>query len=133
MSGYRVRPGGTVSPGGDVEMNAGLAVTRLLVRNTGDHPVHVTSHYHFFEANKRLLFDRGLAFGKRLDVPSGGSVRWEPGETREVGLIGFGGRREIFGFNRLTDGQLDESTKARAVEKARALGYLDSAAPTEEV
>lgn len=122
-----MKPGETVTPDEDVELNEGAPTTSLVVRNTSDRPVHVSSHYHFFEANKRLRFDRAATFGKRLDIPAGGSVRWEAGETREVDLVPFGGRGALYGFNNLVNGPANERAKRTALEKARAFGYLDSA------
>ena len=95
-----------------------------MVANTGDRPVQVGSHYHFFEVNRRLVFDREKAYGYHLDIPSGTSVRFEPGEEKEVQLTRMGGRRRVFGFNDLTCAQTEECTKAAAVEQARLKGFL---------
>jgi len=122
-----MKPGELLTSGGDVELNEGAPVTQLAVQNTSDRPVHVSSHYHFFEANKRLRFDRAVAFGKRLDIPAGGSVRWEARETRDVELVPFGGRQAIYGFNGLVNGSINARTKETALARARYLGYLDSA------
>jgi urease subunit beta len=91
-------PGEVVTPEGDVEINAGLPRTTLLVANTGDRPIQVGSHYHFAETNKALDFDRALARGQRLDIAAGAAVRFEPGQAREVTLVPFRGRREVYGF-----------------------------------
>jgi urease subunit gamma/beta len=97
----------------------------VTVRNTADVPVSVTSHWHFFEANPRLSFDRAAAYGRHLDVPAGSSVRFDPGTDVEVRLVGIGGRRVAVGFAGLVDGPLDEPGGLdRALAKARALGYL---------
>ncbi len=80
----------------------------MSVNNTGDRPVQVGAHYHFFETNKALVFDREKAYGMRLDLPSGTSVRFEPGDVKEVRLIPYGGRRTIYGFNGLVMGRLDD-------------------------
>jgi urease subunit gamma/beta len=94
------------------------------VTNTGDRGVQVGSHFHFFEANKALDFDRAAAFGMRLDCPSGTAVRFEPGESKEVALVAFGGTGNISGFNGLTEGPADlEETRARALERARSRGF----------
>jgi urease subunit beta len=91
-------PGEILAPDGDIELNADLPRTRLVVANTGDRPVQVGSHYHFAETNPALRFDRAAARGQRLDVAAGSAVRFEPGQTREVTLIPFRGKREVHGF-----------------------------------
>ena len=92
---------------GDLELNAGRPVTTVLVANTGDRPVQVGSHFHFFETNAALCFDREATRGLRLDIPAGTAVRFEPGDSREVQLVPFAGDRRIFGFNGLVNGPLD--------------------------
>lgn len=87
-----------------IELNKGRKTISLLVKNIGDRPVQVGSHFHFFEVNKCLSFDRKTAFGFRLDIPSGMSVRFEPGEEKTVQLCSFGGKSEIYGLNNLTNG-----------------------------
>lgn len=95
-----------------VPYNFGYEAISLEVKNVGDRAVQVGSHYHFYEANEEgLRFDRKKAFGKRLDIPAGTAVRFEPGEKRTVNLIDFGGKRRIFGFNNRVNGYLDESTE----------------------
>lgn len=91
-------PGEIETLPGDIELNAGLPRTALTVANTGDRPIQVGSHYHFAETNPALSFDRAAARGQRLDIAAGTAVRFEPGQTREVTLIPFQGRREIYGF-----------------------------------
>jgi urease beta subunit len=125
---------------GEVMVGAGAvvpastaAVTHLPVENTSAWPVVITSHFHFFEANRRLRFDRARAFGCHLDVLAGGSVRFEPGETKEVALVLYGGDRAVYGFNGLTDAVLGtgadlERQRAQAVARLRAAGYLDTGA-----
>jgi urease subunit beta len=100
-------PGEVFPAGGDLQLNAGQSVTVLMVSNTGDRPVQVGSHYHFAEANAALEFDRVSARGKRLDIPAGTAVRFEPGQRREVSLIDIGGARKIYGFNQHVMGALD--------------------------
>jgi urease subunit gamma/beta len=113
-----------VTPAGEIELNAGRRRARLAVTNTGDRGVQVGSHFHFFEANRALDFDRAAAFGMRLDCPSGTAVRFEPGESKQVELVAFGGSGEIGGFNALTNGSVHlEETKARALERARSRGF----------
>src|SRR4051794_26999302 len=91
-------PGEVITGEGEIELNAGQPTTRLTVANTGDRPVQVGSHYHFAETNPALRFDRAAARGKRLDIAAGTAVRFEPGQTREVVLVPFRGRRVVFGF-----------------------------------
>ena len=99
-------PGEIICPEGEIEVNAGQPVTTLEVSNTGDRPVQVGSHYHFAEANIGLAFDREAARGQRLDIPAGTAVRFEPGQTREVHLVPFGGARVVYGFNAKVMGAL---------------------------
>ena len=91
-------PGEIIPMSGDIELNAGAAPVTLEVANTGDRPVQVGSHYHFFETNDALRFDRALARGMRLDIAAGTAVRFEPGQRREVTLVPLGGLRRVFGF-----------------------------------
>ncbi len=92
-------PGETLPAAGEIELNAGAKRTTLTVANTGDRPVQVGSHYHFAETNNGLDFDRVAARGKRLDIAAGTAVRFEPGQSREVTLVPFGGARRVVGFN----------------------------------
>jgi urease subunit gamma/beta len=91
-----------------IELNAGRETRRIEVGNRGDRPIQVGSHYHFFEVNRSLLFDRAAAYGMRLNIPAGTAVRFEPGDTRDVELVAIGGRRNLHGLNRLVDGPLDD-------------------------
>ena len=116
-------PGELLARGDDVTINADRETAAVTVSNTGDRPVQVGSHFHFFEANAALAFDREAAFGMRLDVPAGTAVRFEPGDERAVDLVAIGGERIVSGMNSLTDGPLDEETKAAAVERARDAGF----------
>lgn len=99
-------PGEILAAPGSIELNAGLPVTVVMVANTGDRPVQVGSHYHFAETNAGLSFDRAAARGMRLDIPAGTAVRFEPGQSRTVQLVPFGGARRFFGFNGLVMGEL---------------------------
>ena len=99
-------PGEYLLKDGDVELNAGREATRLRVSNSGDRPIQVGSHTHFFEVNQALQFDRERAYGRRLDVPAGTSLRFEPGEARDVSLIPLAGRRMAYGMNALVNGPL---------------------------
>ncbi len=100
-------PGEIIPMPGDIEVNAGLEKTALHVSNTGDRPIQVGSHYHFFETNPALLFDRAAARGKRLDIAAGTAVRFEPGQSREITLVPFRGKRAVFGFRGEIMGSLD--------------------------
>ena len=100
-------PGEILAADGDIELNAGLPVTVLMVANTGDRPVQVGSHYHFAETNPGLDFDRVAARGRRLDIPAGTAIRFEPGQRREVRLVPFAGARAVWGFNAQVMGALD--------------------------
>jgi len=95
-----------MSDAAPLRANDGLATVRLLVANTGDRPIQVGSHFHFYEVNLALKFEREAARGFRLDIPSGTAVRFEPGDTREVSLVALAGRREVFGFNGKVNGPL---------------------------
>ena len=101
-------PGEYFFDGPEIELHPGRTAVTLSVNNTGDRPIQVGSHYHFFEANKALVFDRVKAYGMRPDLPSGNSIRFEPGDTKEVRLIPYGGRRVVYGFNALVSGRLDD-------------------------
>jgi urease beta subunit len=120
-------PGEIISGNNEIILNEGRKTVDIAVTNTGDRPVQVGSHYHFFETNKLLGFDRALAYGTRLDIPSGTSVRFEPGETKTVRLTELGGRRRVFGLNGLTGGQTGGATLASALENARQKGFLEGA------
>jgi urease subunit beta len=100
-------PGELFPAAGDIELNAGRATVTLTVANTGDRPIQVGSHYHFFETNRALQFERDKARGFRLDIPAGTATRFEPGQTREVRLVAYGGARRVVGFNGRVNGALD--------------------------
>ena len=100
-------PGEVITLPGDIVLNEGAAAIALTVANTGDRPVQVGSHYHFFETNEALDFDREKARGYRLDVPAGSAVRFEPGQSRGVKLVPIAGKREVYGFNQDVMGALD--------------------------
>ena len=108
-----------------VPYKAGRESIQLKVKNVGDRAVQVGSHFHFYEANEEgLRFDREKAYGKRLDIPAGTAVRFEPGEERTVKLIDFGGKRRIFGFNDLVDGYLDINKKAKGISNDKVSGNV---------
>ena len=100
-------PGQIIPEDGHIELNSGKDVKTISVSNSGDRPIQVGSHYHFFETNKALIFDREITLGMRLDIPAGTSIRSEPGDTTEVKLVTYSGYRNVFGFNALINGPLD--------------------------
>jgi urease beta subunit len=107
-----------------IELNAGRRKATVTVSNTGDRPIQVGSHYHFFEANRALEFDRDSTLGMHLDIASGTAVRFEPGDSREVELTTFAGHQRLIGFSHLTDGGLNSAdTCARAVRRAAVRGF----------
>jgi len=115
-------PGEILPAEGVIRLNAGRESRTIEVRNRGDRPIQVGSHCHFIEVNRALEFDREAAYGFRLDIPAGTSVRFEPGEERPVQLVALAGRRLVQGVNRLAEGLLDDSdAKSRALTRAR--GY----------
>ncbi len=119
--------GGYVCHAAPITYNDKSPVTVLLVRNTGDRPVQVGSHFHFFEVNRALAFDRATAFGKHLDIPASTALRFEPGDEREVKLVPYGGKRAVYGFNNLVDGptagKAGDARKAKAVALAAKRGF----------
>jgi urease beta subunit len=119
-------PGEIITESGEITLNAGRETRVLDVASRGDRPIQVGSHFHFFEVNRALRFNRADAYGFRLDIPAGTSVRFEPGEERTVNLVALGGRRIVRGLNGLVSGALDEpAVRAQALERARARGYVD--------
>ncbi len=121
--GEEERPGEVLPAPGEIVLNAGRQAVSLRVTNLADRPIQVGSHYHFVEANPYLRFDRARAYGRRLDVPAGMAVRFEPGETRTVQLVEIAGERVIRGGNALATGPVSEEGRRRAVEAARARGF----------
>jgi len=122
--------GGYQHPAGEIELNAGRDVTRLDVTNGGDRPIQVGSHYHFAESNRALRFDRLGAYGQRLDIPAGTAVRFEPGETREVSLVPFVGRRIWTGGHGLVAGELDAPGARERFAKALAAAGFETGRET---
>jgi urease subunit beta len=111
-------PGEYILASGYIECNQGRRAERIRVTNTGDRPVQVGSHFHFFEVNRQMEFDREKAFGMRLNIAAGTAVRFEPGEEKEVELVSFGGNQKIVGFNNLVDGSVhDHGNKGAAMGK----------------
>ena len=114
-------PGEYILAKGDIECNVGRSTIKIIVVNTGDRPVQVGSHFHFFEVNKQMEFNREKAFDMRLNIAAGTAVRFEPGEEKEVELVTFGGIKKIVGFNNLVDGETaSAASKINALEKATA-------------
>jgi urease subunit beta len=113
-----MKPGELLLKSGEIELNAGRPTVNVTVANTGDRPIQVGSHYHFFETNGALKFDRAKARGFRLDIPAGTAVRFEPGQTREVRLVAYAGARKVYGFNAKVNGKLDGG-KAKAAAKKK--------------
>lgn len=107
-----------------IDCNVGRSTTNVAVTNTGDRPVQIGSHFHFFEVNKLMEFDREKTFGMRLNIPAGTAVRFEPGEEKEVELVSFGGAKKIVGFNNLVSGDVNEEPiKITALQKIEVLGF----------
>jgi len=116
-----MKPGEIVVGEGEIVLNAGGAVASVTVTNTGDRPVQVGSHFHFFEVNKALRFDRAVTYGMRLNIKAGTAVRFEPGQTSSVELVQYGGTRFVSGFNRLVEGFLDDdAVKSQALKNVKA-------------
>jgi len=112
---------------GPIQANAGRKTAVVMVRNAGDRPIQVGSHFHFFETNRELSFDRAAAFGMRLNVPAGTAVRFEPGEEKQVELTEFAGARVIRGFNGLVVGAIDDAAaRARAIDQAAQENFQSS-------
>ncbi len=116
-------PGEYILATGDIEANVGRDTVDLTITNTGDRPVQVGSHYHFFETNRALAFDRKASFGKRLNIPSGTAVRFEPGENKRVTLVALGGTKKVYGLNGLTNGETTASTQNAALKLAAETGF----------
>lgn len=118
-----MRPGEILPGEGPIVLNAGRPTVEIDVENGSDHVIFVSSHFPFFEVNRRMVFDRAKAWGMHLDLPAGDAERWAPGETRRVRLVAFGGRRTIRGFNGLTEGPASPERLAEGLARARRAGY----------
>ncbi len=116
-------PGAIEIKDGEIELNAGRATASIPVTNLGDRPIQVGSHYHFIETNAALKFDRGTAYGKRLDIPAGTAVRFEPGETKTVKLVEIAGRKVIRGGNNLASGKVSAAGRQKALKKVKQKGF----------
>ena len=119
----KLTPGEFILKDEEIVLNADRESISVKVTNKGDRPIQVGSHFHFFETNKLLSFDREKAYGRRLDIASGTSVRFEPGETKSVNLISFGGNQRLYGFNDLVNGQISEDNKKQALQNAKNKGF----------
>ncbi len=107
QKGITMIPGEIIVQSGEIELNAGLETIKLLVANLGDRPIQVGSHFHFYEVNDAMSFDRNVAKGMRLNIPAGTAVRFEPGDEKEVTLVPYTSSRQVYGFNNKINGQLD--------------------------
>ena len=127
-------PGEIFPADGEIELNAGRRTLSITVANSGDRPIQVGSHFHFFEVNRALEFDRAAAYGKRLNISSTTAIRFEPGDETEVPLIPFGGKQTLYGFNNLVDGWTGEGVvpdserpdKLEAIRRAAERGFKSS-------
>jgi urease subunit gamma/beta len=120
-----MRPGEILLGEGPIEFNVGRPTVEIEVENTSDHVIFVSSHFPFFEVNRRLVFDRAKAWGMHLDIAAGDSERWAPGEIRRLRLVAFGGRCVVRGFNLLTEGAASPERLAEGLERAHGAGYGD--------
>jgi urease beta subunit len=118
-----MKPGEVLLGDPPIVLNAGRRTVELDVHNTSGHTIFVSSHFPFFEVNRRLVFDRSQAWGMHLDIPAGDAVRWRPDEVKRVRLVAYAGRRVIRGFNGLTEGATSPERLARALERVRLDGY----------
>lgn len=116
-------PGEVIVKNDTIELNVGKETKKIKVTNAGDRPCQIGSHFHFFEVNNNLTFDRAAAYGYRLNIPSGTSVRFEPGETKEVELVELGGNKRVYGLNNLTNGQVNAATAEKALLNAKLKGF----------
>ena len=118
-----MKPGEILFGRGAIVINAGRRAAEVDVENASDHTIFVSSHFPFFEVNRRLVFDRARAWGMHLDIPAGDAVRWRPGERRRVRLVAFGGHGVLHGFNRLSEGATTADRLADGLERVRRAGY----------
>ena len=119
-------PGEVLVKNTRIVLNAGLKRIEITATNRGNRPIQVGSHFHFFEANRFLSFDRAEAFGYRLDIPSGSAVRFEPNETKTVGLVEIAGKKRVLGLNNLTDGEINDATVKTALQKAALKNFMNN-------
>ena len=120
----QIIPGEILPLEGDIELNVGRKTVKIKVTNKGDRPIQVGSHYHFFESNKHLDFDRAKSFGMHLDIPAGTAIRFEPGDAKQITLVEFGGSGEMLGLNNLTNGsRYSEEVKSNALRRAKERNF----------
>lgn len=119
-----MKVGEIICKDGEITINEGRKTITVKVANIGDRPIQVGSHFHFFEVNKLLSFKREDTFGMRLNIPSGTSVRFEPGEEKEVSLVELGGKKQVYGLNALTEGEINEKVLQKALEAAKKRGFI---------
>lgn len=127
-----MKPGEWLFGEGPIVLHAGRRTVELEVENASDHTIFVSSHFPFFEVNRRLIFDRALAWGMHLDVPAGDAVRWRPGEVQRVRLVAYGGRGVVRGFHHLTDGPASPERLAEGLARLRLAGYGHRSTATPE-
>jgi urease subunit beta len=134
QSAAKAPVGGYILSDKPIEINAGRPTTKIKVRNTGDRPIQIGSHFHVFEVNRALEFDRKAAFGQRLDIPASTGLRFEPGDEKEVTLVPFGGKQRIYGFNNLVDGWTGtgptpeyQPNLTKGLERVSELGFKSKA------
>jgi urease subunit gamma/beta len=127
-----VKPGEIIYGDGSIVLNDGRRTVEIDIENTSNHTIFVSSHYPFFEVNRRLVFDRARAWGMHLDLPAGDVERWRPGERRRVRLVTFAGRRQVLGFNGLTDGPTTPERLADAIARVREQGFAHRPADPEK-
>lgn len=119
-------PGEYILKDGDILCNTGKDAITIKVVNTGDRPVQIGSHFHFFEVNRQMSFNRESAYGKRLNIPAGTAVRFEPGEEKEVELVPFGGKQFIAGFSNLVNNSVSDSSKEKALKNIDLLHFKNT-------
>lgn len=112
MERIEMEPGQLFLKEEDIVCNVGRTATKISVINTGDRPIQIGSHYHFYEVNESLQFNRDEAYGKRLNIPSGAAVRFEPGDAKDIELVPFGGERRVYGFNNKVDGSIERGSNS---------------------
>lgn len=126
-----MKPGEVLFGEGSIVLNAGRPTVEIEVENASDHTIFVSSHYPFFEVNRRLRFDRAMAWGMHLDLPAGDTLRWRSGEVRTVRLVPYAGRRVVRGFHHLTDGPASPERLPAALQQARLHGFADRASDVQ--
>ena len=127
-----MKPGEWLLGEGPIALNAGRRTVELDVENTSDHTIFVSSHFPFFEVNRRLVFDRAQAWGMHLDIPAGDALRWRPSEVQRVRLVAYGGRGVVHGFSHLTDGLASPERLAEGLARVRLGGYGHRPSPAQE-